>query len=229
MAPAAEAQECYCAEAVGRKLYVAGFGSGKHSIYSYDIKKDVWEHLPHSGAKLIQLCTLSDYMYAISVKWSQIPQRYSFSDRWWQRFAKVSLHGTNGYFYNIEATVFHAKLYVLYGKGIYKAGWCVQNVVLYCFDPVRNVWEEKASTCQPHSGSSLVVVNDRLNVTGGFDYISDSCVLGRNPAPVEVYDEVNNMWSVVEQKHIPPNNLGAVEIEGRVYFIINKFPVDSRH
>ena len=36
-----------------------------------------------------------------------------------------------------------------------------------------------------------------------------------------------NSWSVVEQKHIPANNLGAVEIEGRVYFIINKFPVDS--
>jgi len=153
--------------------------------------------------------------------------RYSFSDRWWQRFAKVSLHVTNGYFYNIEATVFHAKLYVLYGKGIYKAGWCMQNAVLYCFDPVRNVWEEKASTCQPHIGSSLVVVNVRLNVAGGFDYISDSCVFGRNPAPVEVYNEENNKWSVVEQKHIPPNNLGAVEIEGSVYFIINKFPVDS--
>ena len=36
-----------------------------------------------------------------------------------------------------------------------------------------------------------------------------------------------NSWSVVEQKHIPANNLGAVEIEGTVYFIINKFPVDS--
>ncbi|KAJ7384538.1 hypothetical protein OS493_021169 [Desmophyllum pertusum] len=45
--------------------------------------------------------------------------------------------------------------------------------------------------------------------------------------PVEVYDEKNNTWSVVEQKHIPSNNLGAVEIEGRVYFLINKFPFDS--
>ena len=48
-----------------------------------------------------------------------------------------------------------------------------------------------------------------------------------DPAPVEVYNEENNTWSVVEQKRIPPNNLGAVEIEGRVYFIINKFPIDS--
>ena len=29
------------------------------------------------------------------------------------------------------------------------------------------------------------------------------------------------------ETHIPPNDLCAVEIEGRVYFIINKFPIDS--
>ena len=46
-------------------------------------------------------------------------------------------------------------------------------------------------------------------------------------APVEVYDEGTNTCSIVHQKHIPPNDLGAVEIEGRVYFIIKKFPVDS--
>ena len=44
---------------------------------------------------------------------------------------------------------------------------------------------------------------------------------------MEVYDEGTNTSSIVYQKHIPPNDLGAVEIEGRVYFIINKFPVDS--
>ena len=60
-------------------------------------------------------------------------------------------------------------------------------------------------------------------MAGGWEHDS----LFRKPAPVEVYDEAANTWSVVPQKHIPPNNLGAVEIEGRVYFIINKFPVDS--
>ena len=46
------------------------------------------------------------------------------------------------------------------------------------------------------------------------------------PSPVEVYNEENNTWPVVEQNDIPPNKLGAVEIEGRVYFMVNKFPVD---
>ena len=53
---------------------------------------------------------------------------------------------------------------------------------------------------------------------GGGD-IDDYC----HRAPVEVYDEGTNTSSIVYQKHIPPNDLGAVEIEGRVYFIINNF------
>ena len=32
---------------------------------------------------------------------------------------------------------------------------------------------------------------------------------------------------LLKKKIIPANNLNAVEIEGRVYFIINKFPIDS--
>ena len=50
---------------------------------------------------------------------------------------------------------------------------------------------------------------------------------GTKPASAEMYNEETNTWSVVEKKFIPANNLNAVEIEGRVYFIINKFPIDS--
>ena len=31
----------------------------------------------------------------------------------------------------------------------------------------------------------------------------------------------------MKQKHIPQNNLDAFEIERRVYFLINNFPIDS--
>jgi len=65
LAPAAEAQECYCAETVGSKLYLAGVVSGVHSIYCYDIERDVWEKLPHSGGIVNNLCIVGDFMYAI--------------------------------------------------------------------------------------------------------------------------------------------------------------------
>ena len=83
--------------------------------------------------------------------------------------------------------------------------------------------EEKAKTCKSHFGSSLSVVNSKIYVAGGYDYSDTNGVLQGNPAPVEVYDEEKNTWSVVEQKHIPPNNCNAVEIEGKVYFIVIKF------
>ena len=103
----------------------------------------------------------------------------------------------------------------------------MQNAGLHCFDPVNNEWKVKATTCKPHFGSSLFIVNSRLYVAGGCESIAPNGTPKGNSATVEIYDEEKNTWSVVEQKHIPPNNLGAVEIEGKVYFIINKFPVDS--
>jgi len=71
--------------------------------------------------------------------------------------------------------------------------------------------EKKAKTCKPHFKSSLLAVNSKLYVAGGYDG-----TLQDNPAHVEVYDEEKNTWSVVEQKHIPPNNPNAVEIGGKV-------------
>ena len=64
--------------------------------------------------------------------------------------------------------------------------------------------EEKAKTCKSHFGSSLSVVNSKIYVAGGYDYSDTNGVLQGNPAPVEVYDEEKNTWSVVEQKHISP-------------------------
>ena len=42
-----------------------------------------------------------------------------------------------------------------------------------------------------------------------------------------MYNGGIDTWSVLEQNDILPNKLGAVEIEGNVYFLINKFPVGS--
>ena len=156
-----------------------------------------------------------------------IPQRYSFPKRQWQSFAEFSLSYPYSYYHNNGATVLHSKLYVLSGQSLTdltRGGYC--NALLHCFDPVTNLWEQKASSCNPHFGSTLFVVNGRLYVAKGYQSFNGDKPCG-NPAPVEVYDEENNKWSIVDQKHIPQNNLGAVEIEGRVYFVINNFPIDS--
>ena len=226
LAPATDVLTCDCAETVGRQLFVAGIIEGVgYSTYCYDIETNKWQR--HEDAlpcgQISSLCTVGDYMYAVPSDYSMIPQRYSFPKRRWQSFAKCSLHYLSSYYPKNSATVLHSKLYVL--SGLYPISGCCY-APLHCFDPVTNLWTEKASSCNPHIGSTLFLVNGRLYVAGGYQSHLSGQPCG-NPAPVEVYDEENNKWSVVEQKHIPQNNLGAVEIQGRVYFIINNFPIDS--
>ena len=225
LAPAADVGYCYCAVTVGSKLYVAGFeGGANHYIYCYDIERNVWEKLPHSCGNIVQLLTVDNYMYAVSSDCNQVPQRYSFAEQQWQSFAKPVI--TEGQIFNSGAIVLHSKVFVLYGR-VSRSGYAI-SAVLHCFDPVKNLWEEKTLTCQSHYGSSLFLVNGRMYVVGGNVCCDTSNgVPYGNFASVEVYDEKHNNWSVVDQNHIPANNLRAVEIERTVYFIINKFPVDS--
>ena len=228
--PSVEAT-CYCAASASDNLYVAGFKfSVGHCVYRYDTEGNVWETLLHSRGVIKHLCIVDDYMYAISSDSSKFPQRYSFSQCHWQTFSKVSIASNDSKFnrfYFSGTAVLQSKLYVLYGAYLFSDGWHVQNAGLHCFDPVKNEWEVKATTCKLHFESILFVANNRIHVAGGYDAAKKKDAFEGNPAPVEAYNEENNTWSVVEQKHIPPNKLNAVEIEGKVFFIINKFPVDS--
>ena len=231
-----ETQSCFCAEYVGNYLYIAAKKqSGQFVIYSYHIASNAWETLPpfpESSHKIDCLCSIDDYVYAISE--SNPPQRYSMANNNWQKGAQSGFKSNySNKFCAVAAVVLKCKVYVIHGKlqnernGKYSYSY-VKPAVVHCFDPAKNEWKQKASTCRSHFGSSLFVVNDKLYVAGGkisrFSNVDEPC---GDFAPVEVYNEENNTWSVVEQKRIPPNNLGAVEIEGRVYFIINKFPIDS--
>ena len=216
-----------CAERIGNYLFVAQQRQGKvNFIHRYDVVNNSWVELPKYGKnhEVNCLCSVGDYLYAISE--SNPPQRYSLTNNSWQGGEGLKVGGNKEKLSTVSATVMNSKIYVIHGYKIAKSeginpSWVSQPAVVHCFDPEYNVWTKLASTFHPHFKSSLFVVNNRLCVAGGKidDYIYR--------APVEVYDEGTNTWSVVSQEHIPPNNLRAVEIEGRVYFIINKFPVDS--
>ena len=209
----------------GCKVYV-GHGNW---VQCFDVERNVWEFKLVSSEVISNLCSIGDYMYSILPSVSQIPERYNIAECRWQRFAKMNIkEDSSNSFYNSGGTAMHSNLYVLYGhKMKVQSSWQIQNAVLHCFDPLRNKWEEKASTCHPHFGSSVFVVSGKLYVAGGCVSVLESGTPYGKPAPVEVYDKENNTWSVINQSRIPPNKLGAVEIEGRVYFITNKFPIDS--
>ena len=227
----------YSAELIGNYLYVVTpeqeqQGCHEYIVYRYHILNNTWEKLPelyigvnrdksHSPPKI---CSVSEYLYVITQ--SNPPQRYDLSSNVWQAGKKLNFQG-EGIFHSVAATVMNCKIYVIHGCKDYRN--VDKPAVFHCFDPEKNEWERKASTCHPHYGSSIFVVNNRLCVAGGSN--SSSVVysfLGLRGSPsVELYDKRKDTWSVVEQKLIPHNNLGAFEIDRRVYFLINNFPIDS--
>ena len=243
MAKLFEATACFCAEYVGNYMYVAAKRENDFVNYRYHTVKNTWEILPSFAGLANQiscLCSAVDHLYVIYQ--SQRPYRYHIPTNQWQCVAKSSVQSNQSQssFCNKAAVVYKSRVFVLHGQVTRQQGydscpriirewyWEPKRADVFCFDPMRNVWEQKASTSTSHFGSSLLVVNNKLCVAGG------KCTINGNtakpcsgPGSVEVYDEKNNTWSFVDQPHIPPNNLGAVEVEGSVYFIINNFPVDS--
>ena len=229
--PVVQGSQCYSAVSVGGSLFVAVYDDFGHCMCQYDTERNVWERLSHSCGEINNFCVIDDHMYAIGAYLNQVLQRYNFAKRQWQSIATIrDTTGSNNW-HGSKGAIVHSKVFVLYENRLKLPSGTCSPAVLNCFDPVKNEWEVKATTCKHHIGFSLIVVNNRLYVAGGYvslriDNQGRNIPCG-NPAPVEMYNEENNTWSVVEQKHIPRNNLGAVEIEGRVYFIINKFPIDS--
>ena len=232
MQPPTEVQGCYCAELIGNYLYVAAKSNNNFVICCYDVVHDTWSTLhpiPHSsGIQIGCLCNIEEHLYVIYK--SSAPYRYNIATNHWQSIAssRAVCNLNQNTFCNKAAAVYKSGLYVLYAQGVQNIGngsFIPSNSLLYCFDAKKNVWEPKAMTKTPHLGSSLVVLNQNLYVVGGDCTFYPS---GRvPPAAIEVYNDQENVWSVVQQTHIPPNNLRAVEIDGRVYFIINSFPIDS--
>ena len=221
--PPIGAIRCFCAVSVCDKLMVTAQDSLGYCIYRYDTEANVWERLPYSGDGISKLCVTDEYMYVVNAEFYQTCQRYSFAKRQWQAFpAARRNNNTSG------AVVFNSNVYVL-ERSQDEYIQSATPAVLHCFDTRKNEWEVKATTSSPQLGSILIVVKSKLYVAGGKEVslYFDGRVRGNKPASAEMYNEETNTWSVVEQKFIPDNNLNAMEIEGRAYFIINKFPIDS--
>ena len=244
MARLVDATECTCAEVVGNYLFVATKKEGCSIIFRrYHTADNVWETLPplvssSYSSEPLCLCSVNEHVYAF--RGSDLAQRYSLPQNDWQGgFELPSLtlkkEGDRKRLVLATAVSMKSKIYVL--RGYYKEkDYRVCNekpAVIHCFDPQKNEWKKRASTSYPHFESTLFVENDKLYVASGRVSVSVDFHGGRakavgDLAPVEVYNEKSNSWHVVEQKHIPSNNLGAVELlGGKVYFIINKFPIDS--
>jgi len=210
--PPMEVRACYCAVSVGSKLSVAGLDSSlSDCIFQYDTERNVWEKLRHQCGVMKNLWVIDDHMYAVSVNSNQAPQRYSFAKRQWQSIPLVGRRGKN-YCPGKNGLIIHSKVFVLYENRSQLPSATFSPAVLNCFDPVKNEWEVKATTCQPHFGSSLFVGDNRLYVAGGyvsmnvnrFCQYTSPC---GNPAPVEMYNEEKTLGLLLSKNTFPRTTL----------------------
>ena len=148
--PSIKSTRCHSAVSVGNTLFVTGeTPDGNNSLFRYDTKSNAWDMKQHScGGSIDNLCISDDYVYVISTDSFQIPQRYNMAERLWQSISNV---GKPSYFLLAcnNGVIVHAKVFVLYSNRP------DQPAVLQCFDPTKDEWSEKATTCHPHFGSTL--------------------------------------------------------------------------
>ena len=231
MARLAHANQCVCAEVVGNYLYVAVIEGGSRSstMYRYHTVRNVWGRLPpfqnNQRFRVGCMSSVNEYLYVFSD--TGLTQRYSLTQNDWQSGSQVrflnKMDDQRSKLAFATAVSMGSKIYVLHG--CYKerrqdTPWEViaKSAVVHFFDPLRNVWERKASTTYPHFNSSLFVDKNNLYVAGGnvTAYRADHGDMwaSGDAAPVEVYNEESNSWCLVRQNHIPLNKLGAVELLG---------------
>ena len=173
---------------IGNCLYLASSDADKSDIYRHHIVNKSWEKLTKSSfPKIFQcLCCVGDYVYAVSE--SIPPEIYSLADKIWQQgrdnlhlFAQKGLK-------SVAAAVMNSKLYVMHGLLIFhQFRYVPKPALVHCFDPTKDKWEKVASTCYPHFGSSLIVVNNRLYVAGGKKVCNLFGELNDENAPGEVF------------------------------------------
>ena len=211
---------CYCAELIGNYLYVAATSNLlKHVVFCYDIVHNVWRKLPPipslSYYEIGSLCHIEDHLYIIYK--SSAPYRFNLTTNQWQPIAhsKAVCNLGQKTFCNKAAAVYKSCLYVLYGQGqiinknsernpIFRSQASLS--VVFRFDQTKDHWEQKASTKTPHFGSSLFVVENNLCVAWGrcsfqTPNVSLDGLPAGAPAAIEVYNDQENAWSVVHNKH----------------------------
>ena len=148
------------AKYIGNYLYLASSCVNESDIHRYHMIKKSWQKLPRlSFPEIIQcLCSIGDYVYAISQ--SSPSEIYTLADNTRQQCRNnLRLFAQEGL-----DTVAAA---VMICMGSQRVKHRAKPALVHFFDPTKNKWEKISSTCYPHFGSSLIVVNNRLYAGGG--------------------------------------------------------------
>ena len=115
----------------------------------------------------------------------------------WQSGANLSIfkkRDRKDTFLTVGTEVYKSKLFTIHGykrnEGDSKSpNWVDKAAIVHCFDPTKNEWKQKESTCRPHFGSGRVyLVINKFSVDDGI----------RIP-PEQIYDVHLDEWEILTE------------------------------
>jgi N-acetylneuraminic acid mutarotase len=103
-------------------------------------------------------------------------------------------------------------------------GFSVVTGLNEVYDPVTNIWENKASMPTARGGMQANVVNGKIYVTGGF--IQQSSQFDPSFAnATEVYDPVTDSWSTMASMPICQEEFASAAIDEEIFIISDKVQI----
>lgn len=87
---------------------------------------------------------------------------------------------------------------------------------VYAYDPSNDKWEARAKMPVKKSSYSLVALNDRVYVIGGFTAANEAT------AAVEEYNPATNTWTTKASMPTARSRIGIVVLEGKIYALGGK-------
>ena len=234
-----EATDCCCAEYVGNYLYVAAKKANDFVNYRYDTVSNSWETLPpvlshvFSQSHIDSLCSVEDYLYAITSGSICVPFRYSSAKNNWQSgaslgFIKKQFDDPNNRLTNATAAVWKSHIYLLHGlkkaetrnspeeRNVSQSNSCTgslfgtaSSVSTGLFGPTYQTVSTARSVFQAGSAQSLCG-NTSVSPSASQVWVDKSAVLHR-------FDPKLNEWKQLSSTCHPHCNSALLVVNNRLY------------
>jgi N-acetylneuraminic acid mutarotase len=195
----------------GNKVYTVG-GPNNGAFESYDIKTKKWTTLPSIPVPVSYASgVLSDHHIYVfggidsSLNYTDLIQTFDLIQNRWTSSGKLE-HATC----RSAAVVVDGKIYLIGGMTGKDDNHAVNSSKIEIYNPVSGHWKTKKDMPTSRHGHSVVSVNNKIIVAGGFTAAGETEL-------VEEYDSVKDEWARKADLPYPNGFFGLIAMGDKIY------------
>ena len=188
-------------------------GAGLRTVYSYDPLTDTWIRKANTltPRQAFSASVVDGKIYTIGgwdgSRWVSTVEMYDPATDTWTRKANMP---TARFYLSSEAV--NGKIYAIGGAAtVSVTGQVLDTVEEY--DPVTNIWSQKADMPTPRHALATGVVNGKIYAIGG------GLPAGTPYTDVEQYDPMTDSWTTKSPMPTPRRAFAASVVNGKIYAI----------